>query len=201
MKSVKWKWITALSIAALLGQAHASQPTEQETRWSQTLIALVKVIADDGDPEQLNALAAPSAFVAPFEMNRTESITLLPKRLTTTNVVSARAYIHPSVTAATDLVGDLTSAGTIDAETIRKITPPAPEDLKKADATMAHWFTSALEARPGDPVAVLVLYDDGKGEKPHAPTLTFALVRGDFDAAGNARISRIVYGTMESAVK
>lgn len=199
MKSAKW--IIALTIAALLGQAHASQPTEQETRWSQTLIALVKVIADGGDPEQLTALAAPSAFVAPFEMNRTESITLLPQRLKTVNVVSARAYFHPSVTSASDIVADLTNAGTIDAATLRKITPGSTEDLRKADATMAHWFTSALEAKPGDPVAVLVLYDDGKGEKPQPPSLTFALVRGDFDAAGKARINRIVYGTMDAAVK
>lgn len=194
------KWIPALLVLALLGSVGAAGPTQEETRWNQTLLAMVRVIAEDRDPQELASIASSSAFIAPFDMNRTESISLLTQRLPTRNVVSARAYIHPSVSSASDIVADLTAAG-VDAETMRRLTPEDPAELRKADATMARWFASALEVSAGDPVAVLVLYDDGKGEVPHKPGLTFMLVSGGFDAAGLPHLSRVLYGSMESAVK
>ncbi len=189
------------ALLAILGTARAIGPSDEEVRWNQTLLAFVKAISETGDPQELAAVSTASAFIAPFDMNRTESISLLPDRLITHNVVSARAYIHPSVSAASDIIADLTAAGTIDADTLTRITPDDQVETRKADATMARWFASALEVKTGDPVAVVVLYDDGKGESARKPGLTFLLVRGDYDNAGLPHISRVLYGSMESAVK
>lgn len=199
MKSVRL--FVALSMIAVLGTARASEPSSEESRWNEALVTVVKVVAGTSEPQELAAIATPSAFIAPFDLNRTESVTLLRDRLPTRNVVSARAYIHPSVSSASDIVADLTSTGTIDPETIRRLTPEDPALLRKADATMARWFATALEAKAGDPVAVMVLYDDGKGEPQRKPGLTFLLVRGTFDNAGQPHISLILYGTMDAAVK
>lgn len=193
--------MSVLAMAVVLGSARASEPLPQERQWEAVVTSLVQLIVEQGDPKHLTPIAAPTAFAAPFDMNRTESFLLLPDRLVTTNVVSARAYFHPSVSCASDIVADLTSNGTIDQETMRKLVPQNEGDLRRADATMARWFEAALEVKSGDPIAAIVLYDDGKGEPVRKPQLYFILLRGDLSSAGQPRISRALYGSMESALK
>ena len=186
---------------AIFSTASGSEPVDEEVRWNRAIETFVNVIAGEGDAGDLSTVSAPGAWIAPFDLNRTESLSLLPERLATKTVVSARAYIHPSVSSASDIVADLVAAGTIDAETLRRFTPEDPADLRRADATMARWFASALDARGGDPVAIVVLYDDGNAEPIHTPAIHFVLVRGESDPANNPRVVRVLYGPASSALK
>lgn len=199
MKSATW--ISALAAIAVLASARASEPSQQEKVWEREIMTLVEVIAKQTDHHLLTDICSPSASIAPFDMNRTEAFSVLPDRVVTNNVVCARAYMHPSVTAAGDIVADLTANGTIDAEIMQKLVPQHPDDIRRADATMARWFETSLEAKAGEPIAVLVLYDDGKEEPIRRPSLTFVLIRGEVTAAGQPRIVRGLYGSMQTAVK
>ncbi len=199
MKSATW--ISAFAAITVLATARASEPSQQEKVWETQVMTLVEVIAKQTDHHLLTDIVSPSAFIAPFDMNRTESFMVLPDRLMTTNVVSARAYMHPSVTAASDIVADLTANAMIDPQIMQKLVPQKSEDIHRADATMARWFETSLEAKAGEPIAVIVLYDDGKEEPVRAPALTFVLIRGEITSAGQPRITRGLYGSMQSAVK
>lgn len=192
-----------MAMLTAIGTTRASAPSVEEMRWSESVQTLAGVLAEVAERDRLASIAVPQAWIAPFDMNRTEALTVLPDRLPTTVVVSARAYLHPAVSAASDIVNDLTADGTIDASLLRKLVPNDPATLRQADATMARWFASALDASEGDPVAVLVLYDNGKSQPTFEtePKLTFILVRGEFDASRIPRVSRALYGPMQSAVK
>lgn len=195
------RWLTALTLLALLTPTHAAEPTPQERQWDAAVAGLVDVIARQGDLHTISEFIAPNAFIAPFEMNRTESFTVLSDRLPAGKIVSAHGYIHPSVSCASDIVTDLVENGTIDAPTMHKVAPENEGDLRKADSTMTRWFEAALEAKSGDPVAVLVIYDDGKAEPAHAPQLSFVLIRGEIISSGQPRFARALYGSIQSAVK
>jgi hypothetical protein len=193
--------MTAVALMAILGSTYASEPTAQEKDWDVMVAALVDVISNQGDVHTLSSVIAPNAFIAPFDMNRTESFFVLNDRLPGSNIVSAHAYMHPSVSCASDIISDLTANGTIDAESMRKLVPQNDGDIRKADATMARWFESVMEAKSGDPIAVLVLYDDGKGEPIRSPQLSFILVRGEVTPTGQPRFARLLYGSIQSAAR
>lgn len=195
------RWLTTLAVVACFASTNAAEPTPQERQWDAAVARLVEVISKQADIHSMSDMIAANASIAPFEFNRTESFNLLPDRLPAGRLVSVHSYIHPSVSCASDIVADLSSSGTIDTEIMHKLAPNNEADLRKADATVARWFETALEVKSGDPVAIMVLYDDGKAEPAHAPQLSFVLIRGEEPSTGQVRFVRALYGPMQSALK
>jgi hypothetical protein len=195
----------AFAFVAVLGIARAAEPPTEEAQWGQALKTFVSVLDGSTDKEALDKLLSDHSWVAPFARNRTESVAVLPALLEGMRVVSARGCLQPSVASATDLVADIQSDPAI-AESIRKRLVPADgEDLRHADSTMARWFSTALDAQPGDPVALIAMYDAGRpsapGEPATPPSLMLLLVRGEVPLGGTPRISRVLYGTLDAAVR
>lgn len=194
----------ACAFVAALGVCRA-QPPADETRWDAAVKTFVSVLSGEADRDALVKILSDHSWVAPFARNRTESVAVLPNLLGDMRVVSAHACLQPSVTSASDLVADIQADPTIDASIRERLVPADGKDLRAADATMARWFGLALDAQPGDPVALIALYDEGHPASASAPatppSLTLLLVRGEIEADGSAKISRVLYGTLDAAVK
>jgi hypothetical protein len=183
-----------LAFATVMSLARAADPVPPEQQWQLAIQTFAHVLNGTADRDELDKLLSDHSWVSPFARNRTESVAVLPERLTGQRVVSARACLQPSVTSATDLVADIQADATIDESIRRKLVPPEGHDLRGADATMSRWFTVALEAQPGESSA------PGVASRP--PSLTLLLIRGEFAATDNApRMSRVLYGSLESAVR
>lgn len=203
---MKLSWLpSTLAFVAVLSVSRAAEPSTEERAWSAAVQTLAGVIDGSVERDSLDALLSDHSWVAPFARNRTESVGVLPELLRGMRVVSARGCLQPAVTSATDLIADISADVSI-AESIRKkLVPTDPQQLRQADATMSRWFTVALEAQPGEPVAMIALYDEGQSDHAGAPrrppSLTLLLVRGEFPRGGQPRISRVLYGTLEAAVR
>lgn len=193
--------VTPLAVSSPISKPVTPPPlSEAEARWTMNVQAVAGVLNGTLETFELRKAVAGHAWMAPFERNRSESALLISGRLPTRNVVSVRAYLHPSVTSASDLVADLSANGTI-AESIRKqLVPPPGRDLRHADATMARWFASALDAQEGDPVALLALYEDGQLTRT-PPQLHLILIRGEVGLDGEPKVTRVLYGSLDSAAR
>lgn len=195
-----------LAFAGVLGLARAAEPATPEAQWADAVRTFASVLDGSGAKEELDKLLSDHSWVSPFARNRTESVAILPERLAGLRVVSARGCLSPSVTAATDLIADVQADASIDESVRRKLVPGEGHDTRVADATMSRWFTTALETQPGDPIALIAMYNAGtaasKGRPAVAPSMTLLLIRGEFAGNDNApRISRVLYGTLEAAVR
>ena len=203
---MKLSWLPpSLAFVAILSVARAAEPVADEARWKASLDAFVHVLEGTAEKDALDKLLSDHSWVAPFARNRTESVAVLPAMLDGMRVVSARACLQPSVTSATDLVADVIADPSIADAVRRKLVPADGRDLRQADATMARWFTLALDAQPGDPVALVAMYRDAEeaadGNAGKPASLMLLLVRGEFTPSGTPRISRVLYGTLEAAVR
>jgi hypothetical protein len=189
----------------LLTRDGRSEPAEGRlAAWQTTLAQVREVLEGTRSADTVKPLMSEAAWIQPFDMNRTESATRMAELIPRQRVVSARAYLHPSVTAATEMIQDLSNAG-LDETLTRQVVLTEPAAVRVADQTMARWFSLVLEAQPEDPVACIVLYDDGAadlqaGRSAKQPTLTFVLIRGTFES-GAPRVSRIVFGSMDAAAR
>ena len=203
---MKLPWLApAFAFVAVLSIARAAEPPAEEAKWMTAVSSFAEVLEGKADREALDKLLSDHSWVAPFARNRTEAVGVLPQLMDGMRVVSARGCLQPAVTSATDLVTDI-SANVAIAEGIRKkLVPTDPQALRQADATMARWFSVALDAQPGEPVALIAMYDEGKlsadGLSRTSPAMTLLLIRGEFLADGSPRISRVLYGTLEAAVR
>lgn len=195
----------AFAFVAVLGIARAAEPPTEEVQWAEAVKTFVGVLNGSVDKDALDKLLSDHSWVAPFARNRTESVAVLPALLDGMRLVSARPCFQPSVGSATDLVTDIQADPTIDASIRKRLVPTDGEDLRHADSTMARWFSTALDAQPGDPVALIALYDAGRsagaGEPASPPSLMLLLVRGEIPQGGPPRISRVLYGTLDAAVR
>jgi hypothetical protein len=180
--------------------------TNDDARWGRIVQVIARVLDGSlGRPDFATAVSE-AAWIAPFARNRAEAARLLPDRIPTNlRLISARASLFPSESAATDLVADLERNTLVPPSLLRKFKPDGADDatLRHANETMSRWLSHVLEAAPGTPVGVIALYDDGRrGIGPaEKPTLVFILVRGDFDVSGVPHVSRILYGTMDAALR
>ena len=196
---------SAVAFVAVLGVSRAANPSPEELRWNSAVKTFVDVLSGSAEKSSLDKLLSDHSWVAPFARNRTESVSILPDLVGGMRVVSAHGYLQPSVTSATDLAADVAADAAV-ADVIRKrLAVPEGSDLGQANATMARWFSTALDAQPGDPVALLAFYDEGQTASPGVaattPSLTLLLVRGEFAADGAPRISRVLYGSLDAAVR
>jgi hypothetical protein len=191
--------------AILLTRDGRSEPAEDRLAGWHAAVAQIRQVMDGTlAADAIKPFVTESAWIQPFDMNRTESATRIADLIPRQRVVSARGYLHPSVTAATEMIQDLSGAG-LDETLARQVIITDPASLRIADQTMARWFSLMLEAQPEDPVACIVLYDDGAadlqaGRSAKQPTLTFVLVRGTYES-GTPRVSRIVFGPMDAAAR
>ena len=201
------RWLPAsIAFVSVLSLARAAEPPSPQESWDEAVRTFAGVLGGSEEHEALDQLLSDHSWVAPFARNRTESVAVLPERLAGLRVVSARGCLQPSVTAASDLIADIRDDTAIAESIRRKLVPPEGQDLRHADSTMSRWFTTALDAQPGDPVALIALYDAGQAngaERPATPpSMTLLLIRGEFaGAAGQPRIGRVLYGTLEAAVR
>jgi hypothetical protein len=196
----------SIAFVAALSLARAADPITPEQQWQEAIQTFAAVLNGSTDADELDKLLSDHSWVSPFARNRTESVAVLPERLAGLRVVSARSCLQPSVTSATDLIADIQANPNIDESIRKKLVPPEGTDLRGADSTMSRWFTVALEAQPGDPVALIAMYDAGQSNAPGVPStppsMTLLLIRGEFAATTNApRMSRVLYGSLEAAVR
>lgn len=177
-----------------------------EARWQRVVQVMSRVLDGSLPRADLATAVGDHAWIAPFARNRAESARLLADRVgTTMRLVSARSFIYPSTSAAADLIGDVEKSGNVTAAIARRLKPEeADEDLlRRAESAMSRWLAGALDATPGTPVGVIALYDDGRrgNDVTTPPALWFVLVRGDFDVKGEPSVSRVLYGTMDAALR
>lgn len=196
----------SLAFIAAFSLARAADPVTPEQQWQAAIQTFAAVLDGTAEATELNKLLSDHSWISPFARNRTESVAVLPERLAGLHVVSARGCLQPSVTSATDLIADIQANLAIDESIRKKLVPPEGLDLRGADSTMSRWFTVALEAQPGDPVALIAMYDAGQsnaqGLPSTPPSMTLLLIRGEFAAStGAPRMSRVLYGSLEAAVR
>lgn len=198
-------WLAApLVFAGVLGWARAQDtaPSEMQ-RWDEVVQTFAATLRGELDRKSLEPLLTPHSWVAPFARNRSESVAVLPERLAGLAFVGAHSYLHPSISAATDLIADVEANATIDADIRARIIPKDRTNTQPADAIMARWFATALEAQPNDPIALISFYDAGQktADGVTKPTLVLVIVRGSFTAQGTCVIDRALYGSLEAAVR
>lgn len=197
----------SLALLSVLGLARAADEpgnaTTDDARWSAAIDTFAGTLNGTIDRSELDKLVAPHSWVAPFARNRSEAVTVLPERLAGLTLVGAHGYLQPSISAASDVIADVSANAAIAPSVKKRIVPAEGTDPRVANATMARWFATALDAQPGDPVAIVVLYDPGQavGDVPATPQLVLVLARGEFDATGKPTITRVLYGTLDAAVK
>lgn len=195
-----------IAFASVLAPAQAQAPTsvDVESRWSRAVIDLAQGIAGELDRDAFDKLFADNATMQAFDRDRVELANMVGDRMTARALVSARSYLHPSVSAASDLVADALKFGALPDAIARDVILDDPAQLRAADATVARWFSVALEAESGDPVAMLAFLDDGAadvaaGRSASTPKLYLVIVRGKVMPDGSVRVARLLYGDLRQA--
>jgi hypothetical protein len=189
--------LTALANAPVVDDAVA---------WSQTADQFAAGFSGQHPPEFLQDMLDPSASIQAFDRDRVESARVISSRIAARQVVSVRSYIHPSVSAASDLIEDLKKLDNLPPNLAEQLILNDPHALRQADATMARWFSIVLDAEAGEPVALIALLDDGSadiaaGRVARDPRLILMLVKGTLAEGRQPRITRIVYGDTDQATK
>lgn len=198
--------LVLMALASILTVAQAQAPTsgDIESRWTRLTADLARGIEGDLDRTSFDGLFDDSSTMQAFDRDRVELAKLIASRMPGRTLVSARAYLHPSVSGASDLVEDALKFGELPDAIARDIIIDDPSQLRSADATVARWFTVALEADAGDPVAMLAFYDEGTadvaaGRPATSPKLYLVLARGKVMPDGSVRVAKLLYGDLRQA--
>ncbi|MFT3786555.1 MAG: hypothetical protein QM770_10360 [Tepidisphaeraceae bacterium] len=197
--------VVVLICCLTIARAAEAPAIEGEPAWTKTVDQFARSLAGEHDRDDLMKLFAKGATLRPFDRERTSSLDEMLGKLPGCTLVSAHAYLHPSVSAASDLIADARALGDSLPQSIRdQILLDDTSALRTADATVARWFTIALEADAGDPVALIALYNDGAadvaaGRVATNPRLYLLLVHGKTMQDGSMKIDHVLYGDLRQA--
>jgi hypothetical protein len=186
--------------------ARADAPVDPAAHWSESTARLAGLFDGTVDATALANLVDSTTTLQAFDRDRVESARMLLERVSPREVLSVRSYVHPPVSAASDLVEDLKKAPHLPAPIAEEMLIDEPHALRGADGTMARWFGLTLDAEEGDPVAMIALLDDGaadiaSGRVAKEPRLVLLLIKGKVQDDGTTRIVRVQYGDTQQATK
>jgi hypothetical protein len=122
----------------------------------------------------------------------------LLEQIPTKRTVAILIGTDPAVSLASDLWSEIQDDDSIPKDIRDQFSYP-PGDERRANTIAARWLAAETGASPGDPVAMIVLFDDGTadleaGRTGREPVAHVILLRGERINEDDIRISRIVHG-------
>ena len=169
--------------------------------WRKVVEGFAKALVD-GDRAGVEAAMTGKSYVRRFDSHDFEPVAPLIERAGKATLVGQHGYHHPPLVMAADVAADFKNATAVPEKVRTQFMIDDPAEIKRANATAVQWVVEQLEARQGQPVAVIVLWakkvEDAKeeGKKDQKPVFepVFVLVRGEEVEAQKFRINYVVYG-------
>ncbi len=190
-------------------------PTEP-VEWSEVVPRLAGALVDPQIREREVPLFLASATVRALGSQSADGPAVLRGRFDGQIVLSARAYIVPEMSPATQLGEDVAevarrlanTAGALPESLVRALTPPADATLS-AEMAASLWLLSSLNAGNDSRVGLVVLWLPeatrdadafATGDTDVYSRLSFVLLRGALDPLGRWRIADARYATAEQVL-
>ena len=129
--------------------------------WAAVVEQLTKSLADS-DAETLASLLSDTVVIQSFEHRLSDPLRFMG-RTRRAEVLSCRTYTHPGLTIASDVSDDL-RASRIPEELRRRLALRDESHARRANSIAYHWVASAVAAKPGDTVTVMVLWRERGGD-------------------------------------
>lgn len=169
----------------------SASPTSQPARndWEQTVLLLAKSVTTN-NPELLPSVLGSNADFVRFngEISAPGKLMNVPPKRT---LLFSKAYSQ----VPENFAGDLSDAAATwkqldDVKTLFQIG--SPQAIKIANQTALRWMLKNLQAKPTDPMGVMVFLCM-EAEEANTGQILFILVKGRGESSG-IRISRLVFG-------
>ncbi len=166
--------------------------------WRDTVEVLARSITREIPGDALAVRLLPSASSRRFGETTVVPADRLLEQIPTMRAVAILIGADPAVSLASDLWSEIQNDDSIPQE-IRDQFSYAPGDERRANSVAARWLAAETGTSPGDPVAMIVLFDDGTadldaGRNGREPVAHLVLLRGERINDDDIRISRIVHG-------
>lgn len=166
--------------------------------WRDSVDVLARAVSREISPGALVEKLLPSASIRRFGESTVVSADRLLEQIPTKRTVAILIGTDPAVSLASDLWSEIQDDDSIPKDIRDQFSYP-PGDERRANTIAARWLAAETGASPGDPVAMIVLFDDGTadleaGRTGREPVAHVILLRGERINEDEIRISRIVHG-------
>jgi len=204
------KRLSVLTPLVCLAMVHGTVFAQSESTTAQTgvpgvswdeMIDQLSRALPGGDSGAVARLLDESAPVVSFSDARSGGLSTLVSEVDGRILVSSRAYDGACVSLATDLASDLRDNPALPTDVRKALIPETEAQRSRANVTASQWARNAAGASLTDPVALIVFYDARPTELSPRQRLTFVLIRGEKQASGACRITKLVFGDPLDAPK
>jgi hypothetical protein len=181
--------------------------------WPKLVEAFAKALVE-GDRAGVEAAMGAKSYVRRFDSSEFEPVGPLLERANKSTLVGQHGYFHPALVMAADVAADFKNATAVPEKVRTLFMIDDPAEIKRGNATAVQWVVEQLEAKQGQPVAVIVLWsrkaaaaaaaepvtegnEKGEGKKQEQAVAfepLFVLVRGEEMDPHKFRINYVVYG-------
>lgn len=183
---------TALVARAQTSQASASAATVAPVQvihpWTRAVRAFATALVNPTDAVALTEALPPVAVVRRFDKDEAQDRLALHAAAAGAVVVSVLSYTDGPSTVATDLALDIREAEFLPESIRNQFSMEGDAAVRRANETAAQWVNGALQPGVQQPVALVALWHPSRG------TMTFVLLKGRETAAGEHRVTYVVYG-------
>jgi hypothetical protein len=165
--------------------------------WTRAVRALAAALVQaDGDGADALGRALPAAAaVRRFDKDDAQDRDSLRDATAGAVVVSVLSYTNAASTVATDLALDIREAAFLPESVRSQFTIEGETAIQRANETAGHWVNGALQPGVQQPVGLIALWH------PSQATMVFVLLKGRETAAGEHRVTYVVYGDMGQIVR
>jgi hypothetical protein len=198
---------------ALAGEPDGPSAAKSDKAWPKLVEGFAKALVE-GDRAGVEAAMGAKNYVRRFDSADFEEagVRAVIERAAKATLVGQHGYFHPPLVMAADVAADFKNATAVPEKMRTLFMIDDPAEIKRANATAVQWVVEQLEAKQGQPVALIVLWakkpaevaegqekQEGKNpkeERAAAPVFepVFVLVRGEEVDLHKFRINYVVYG-------
>lgn len=193
-------FIAPVVFLALAGSAWAQTTKPAEQQWVQVVKEFTRAVAA-GEDAAVAPLLSSSLSIRAFD-SRADSLAALMARAGKGQLLGAHADMHEPLSMAAALAADFKTATDVPEQVKRHMVPANDAEMTRANATAVQWLSLELQARSGDPVAVITLWCSRapdplpRASDPGAVDMEpiFILLKGEETTSGQFRIKTVVFG-------
>jgi hypothetical protein len=194
------------------GATATAQPVSPRTArslWSSTVSTFAAALLEPAESSTLNSLTTDDLIIRQFNRAGRRELTHLRDHVEGMSVIMSRTYVQTPGSLAEDIASAIRDVP-LPEEIKRRLTPADEAALKRANATASKWISASLFTSGTEPVAIIVLWKDGReivvppadepdaddAAQPKPPRIVmpvFILLKGDL-AGDSVKISQICFG-------
>ncbi len=172
--------------------------------WEGVSWRLAVSLVDAQAQLQEEPLFLPRAVVRRFGRGGVETPGVLRDRFNGWRILGVASFEHPSSTIASDLAMSLRRLRDREPnaapEMLLRSLIPRPGEMQAAEQTATRWVSSAMNASPKDQLAIVMLWDPSRANRPVLERMSFVMLKAGRLPDGRYRVQLVCHGSAQEAL-